>query len=259
MRQFAEQGSYHKHSVALRNPNQFYVALLQKLIPGLSKNAINLSLSDGHVVNVQEFMTLYIYKEIFADRCYDVQIDCAEPQILDVGANTGLFALRMKQLFPAATVTCYEPFLPNFERLQKTIKSNQLERVSAVPKAVGKKQGSAALYIHERNVGGHSFYPAQASSQKSVPVEVVDLDSVLDEFPHQVDLLKLDCEGAEFEILMSSSQLANKVRQIMIEPSPRLYDIKELLGRMEALGFKRRWRNGLYHFWRADGMTPGNA
>jgi FkbM family methyltransferase len=259
MRQFTEKGGYRKHCAALRNPNEFYVALLRKLIPGLSNEVIALPLKDGNIINVDQFMTLFIYKEIFADRCYDIHIDRAEPQILDIGANTGLFALRMKQLFPTARVTCYEPFPPNFEQLQRTIKLNQLDGVSPVPKAVGAKKGSAELYIHERNVGGHSFYPAQASSQKSVTVEVIDLDTVLDGFPDQVDLLKLDCEGAEFDILTSSTHLAGKVQQIVLEPSPRLYDIKDLLRRMEAVGFQRRWREGLYHFWRVDSATPGNA
>jgi FkbM family methyltransferase len=258
MREITERGGYRKHRSALKHPSHFYLALFRKLVPGLSHKEIPLHLSDGHVLNVHQFMTLFIYREIFVDRCYDVRIDRTDPVIVDIGANTGLFALRMKQLFPAAKVVCYEPFPPNFAQLQQTISSNNLAGVSAVPKAVGARKGSALLYIHERNVGGHSFYPAQASSRQSIAVEVMDLDSVLAECPAPVDLLKLDCEGAEFDILMNSSNLSRKVRQVIFEPSPKLYDIRKLLGCMNAMGFQHEWRNGLYRLWRPE-CVEGNA
>ena len=55
---------------------------------------------------VKEFMTLYIYKEIFVEGCYDLSLATdPAPFIIDVGANTGLFIIRMKQLYPNAKVS----------------------------------------------------------------------------------------------------------------------------------------------------------
>ena len=96
--QFAQLAEYRKHSAVLRSAPAFYLTALNKLVPGLSPEMKYLALTDGHVIPVQDFMTLYIYKEIFIDRCYDLNFDLAAPVILDVGANSGLFALRFKQL-----------------------------------------------------------------------------------------------------------------------------------------------------------------
>ena len=220
------------------------------MIPGLSPGTISLTLVDGHVIPVREFMTLYIYKEIFVDGCYDLPLDRSDPTILDIGANTGLFALRMKQLYPSGRITCYEPFRPNFERLKNTISVNRLDAVVPLQKAVGARTGSARLYIHRRNVGGHSFFATEAASSNDyVDVDVLGLDSVLGELHREVDLLKADCEGAEFEILMTmTTEQARKVRRVIIEPTPRLYDVKQLLGHMNSLGYRHERRDGLFLF-----------
>ena len=82
-------------------------------------------------------MTLYIYKEIFVDGCYDLTFDRAAPFVVDIGANSGLFALRLKQLYPSAKIACYEPFPPNFAQLENTIAVNSLDEVTPLQKAVG--------------------------------------------------------------------------------------------------------------------------
>jgi FkbM family methyltransferase len=228
---------------------QFYLTLLLKFIPGFSRKIVKLALKDGHVIAVREFMTLYVYKEIFIDRCYDVTVDRHDPMILDIGANTGLFALRMKQLFPSGKIFCYEPFPSNLDQLKSTILVNRLDEVVPIQKAVGARAGLARLYIHKRNLGGHSLYATEASSNNFIVVEVLEIGSVLDGISRDVDLLKADCEGAEFEILMAlTARHAQKVRRVVIEPTPKLYDIKQLIAHMNSLGYSQTYREGLYLF-----------
>jgi hypothetical protein len=106
--QFAQHAEYRKHSAVLKSALAFYYTTLKKLVPGLSPEMKYLALADGHVIPVRDFMTLYIYKEIFVDRCYDLALDQPAPVIVDIGANSGLFALRLKQLYPSAKISCYE-------------------------------------------------------------------------------------------------------------------------------------------------------
>jgi FkbM family methyltransferase len=246
LEQFSQPAEYRKHSAVLRSAPAFYFTALEKLIPGLSSEMKYLALTDGHIIPVRDFMTLYIYKEIFVDRCYDLTFDRSAPVILDIGANSGLFALRQKQLYPSARISCYEPFPPNFAQLQNTISVNKLDFVTPLQKAVGASPGRAKLFIHKRNMGGHSFYSTEALNTDHVDVEVIDLRSILDDLQQEVDLLKLDCEGAEFDILMSLAlSEARKIRQIIVETTSDLYDVDQLNAQMTSLGYHYQPRNGL--------------
>ena len=190
--------------------------------------------------------TLYIYKEIFVDCCYDMIFDGPAPLILDIGANSGLFALRLKQLYPSAKIACYEPYPPNFAQLENTIAVNCLDGVTPLQKAVGPKPGRAKLFIHRRNMGGHSFYAAEAHNTDHVDVEVIDVPSILGHLQQRVDLLKLDCEGAEFDILMNlAAPDARQIRRVIVETTSGLYDVDQLNAQMSSLGYQYQLRNGL--------------
>jgi FkbM family methyltransferase len=244
--QFARPAEYQKHSAVLRSAPAFYLTILEKLIPRLSSGVKFLALTDGHVIPVQDFMTLYIYKEIFVDCCYDLTLNQSAPLIIDIGANSGLFALRIKQLYPSAKILCYEPFPPNFAQLQNTISINKLESVTPLQKAVGARPGHAKLFIHKKNMGGHSFYVTETLNRDYVEVEVIDLPSILGELQQEVNLLKIDCEGAEFDILMNLTAAdARKIRHIVVETTSGLYDVDQLNAQMSSLGYDHKQRNGL--------------
>jgi hypothetical protein len=68
----------------------FYFTTLEKLIPGLSSEMKYLSLTNGHVIPVRDFMTLYIYKEIFVDRATACPLINPLPVIGDIGANSSV-------------------------------------------------------------------------------------------------------------------------------------------------------------------------
>jgi hypothetical protein len=95
-------------------------------------------------------------------------------------------------------------------------------------------------------MGGHSFYATEAFNTDYVDVEVIDLSSILDALEREVDLLKLDCEGAEFDILMGlSASDARQIRRIIIETTSGLYDLGQLNAQMTSLGYHHEPRNGL--------------
>jgi FkbM family methyltransferase len=249
LEQLNQPADYQRHSVVLRSAPAFYFTMLGKLIPKFSKEMKYLQLADGLVIPVRDFMTLYIYKEIFVDRCYDMAFDRSAPLILDIGANSGLFALRFKQLYPSAQIACYEPFPPNFLQLENTIAVNCLDGVTPLQKAVGAHPGRARLFVHKRNMGGHSFYSAEAHTTDHVDVEVVDIPSILGDLQQQVDLLKLDCEGAEFDILMNlAASDARRIRRIIVETTSSLYDVDQLNAQMSSRGYQHQPRNGLSLF-----------
>jgi FkbM family methyltransferase len=231
-------------------------ALLLKFFPGLYDRPITFTLKDGFYLRILEFMALHRYEEIFIHRCYDVELGgLSEPVIVDVGANTGMFLLRAKQLWPRSFVVCYEPYQTNYAELEMTIRKNHLNRVMLFMKGVGGTARVTQLHIHKTNSGGHSIY-AIPQSDCSVDIELDDLKSVLVQTPDgRCDLLKLDCEGAEYEILLSiDDKVSDCLPKIIFEtdPGPKLESVRSHL---EAQGYQVEFRKGLWYATRQSGSN----
>jgi FkbM family methyltransferase len=231
----------------LENPLTYYGSLLLKAVSGLYPRPIRLRLRGGsYVIPVESFMTAYIYKEVFADGDYDLPLSTKEPNILDIGANTGLFALRMKQLFPDSRLFCVEPEPSNYAQLERLVSENRLQSVQLIQVAIGAKTGVSTLYLHPHNIGGHSLIQ-QGSDWTPSDVKLLGLQDALKAFPNgHCDLIKLDCEGAEYQILLSiDADLAPRIGCIVFEGSGHLYDVDELHEHLKSLGYSLEYRHGL--------------
>lgn len=224
----------------LATPWRFYFAVVAKLIPGLWPWPITLQLKTGAKIRIDEFMTLCIVHELFVEEVYEIP-DLPEQDLklaVDIGANSGLFALWFKQRYPQARVLSFEPFPTNYERLRHTIEANGLTNVEAHQAAVGGHARQEKLHIHPKNVGGHSI--VDSVGEESINVDVRAVADVIASLDGQtVDYLKLDCEGAEREILeaMNAAQAA-QVARVVYEPSPELYEVSKLEDHLSGLGYR---------------------
>ncbi len=256
--QISDRASLPKYRRALHSPWKFWVAILFKLVPGLWPFDINLRLKQGGIVTVREFMTLFVLNEIFVEGCYDVPIStCPEPVIMDVGANTGLFILRMKQRYPHARVLAYEPLPSNYTRLERTVALNQLNHCETFMRGVGSATRTERLYIHPKNVGGHSILRSVAGDGHDyTEIDIVDIAEELDRLAGKsLSLLKLDCEGAEYEILKRiNGDMAGRIEKIVFESTPSIYDVNELVGHLTKLGYQVTTFRGL-HFAQYRGRS----
>ncbi len=193
-------------------------------------------------------MTLYIYKEIFVDKCYDYPaLPVKDPVIMDIGGNIGLFSLRMKQLYPDAEIFSFEPFQSNFEQLTSTVEVSKLKNVSAFPFGIGGTTRKERLYIHKNNVSGHSILQSETNSDVYTDIELVSIREIFKKLKiTKCHLLKMDCEGAEYEIIKNiDRELAASIEKIVFEATPSLYDLNELLGHLKNVGFNMVDRDGL--------------
>lgn len=232
--------NYRKHQKVLVSSWKYWFALIVKFLPGLYKAPIRLTLREGGTFSISDFMSLYIYTEIFVDKSYDYpNLGMGNPTILDIGANTGLFTLRMKELYPAATVYCYEPFLSNYKELSQNIRLSELKDVKIINKGVGGSSRSEKLFINKSNLGGHSLFAKEARSEEFVKIEILGFPDLLKNLPqNRINLVKMDCEGAEYEIIKSIDVLsASKIEIIIFESTESVYNLNELLEHLKSLGF----------------------
>ncbi len=143
--------------------------------------------------------------------------------VLDIGANIGAFSLFAAHR--GARVCAYEPTPGTYARLRENIRLNNLEeRVTALQRAVAGSAGRRELFLHPAISGANTIAPYRehldfVEPGKGVLVETVTLDDVFKANAiERCDFLKLDCEGAEFEILRAASQDALAcIRHIAME------------------------------------------
>lgn len=119
-------------------------------------------------------------------------------KIIDVGANVGFFSIASRLLFPESEIHAYEPnvVLKNY----LTHNFSQLD-IHLHAQAVGIKNGRIKLELM-----GESNQTRVIESI-SGSVEMVSLDSILRKIGGKIDLLKMDCEGSEWDILRNPESL----------------------------------------------------
>jgi FkbM family methyltransferase len=164
--------------------------------------------------------------------------------VVDIGANFGAFStLAARIVGPSGKVFSFEPSPLTYQRLIGNLALNGLSHVEAFPEAVGGEAGSAILHMNPKSALSSIFEAVDgrlSSTGSTHGVAVRTLGEFL-EFKgiERVDLLKIDCEGAEYGILDSlSPQTAARIRQISMEVHKLPgRSTQELSDRLDALGF----------------------
>jgi len=135
--------------------------------------------------------------------------------VIDIGAHIGLFSLFASQFCKKGKIFSFEPINENFELLKENIKINEISNIYLFNNAVSDTSSTITLYQSEDDSGHSKFI----KTSKSVKVISKSLKEFLDENKiEQCDLLKLDCEGSEYEIMKSLPlKYFEKFKKIIIE------------------------------------------
>jgi FkbM family methyltransferase len=176
-------------------------------------------------------------------------------RVLDAGANIGSTALFLAKVEPTATIYCFEPDPLNFSLLNLNIALNQVPRVYTFHYALGQEEGFIQLYRNRVNHGDHrSSQPLQTDFDAlrfqplPVPVRMVNPTDFLrrmggDHASFQLDLVKIDTQGADFAILEACLPLLHPDSTAVVEYSPyHLYrnatgkaDVERIAGRFASM------------------------
>ncbi len=164
--------------------------------------------------------------------------------VVDIGANLGYYAvIAAKRVGPKGKVVAFEPEPVNFELLQKNIRLNNFQNITAVQAAVADKISTMKLYVDKTNSLCHRMY-AVGSGDMQVDVQVTTLDDYLHAHPMRVDVIKMDIEGFEPFALrgMRKTLESNNEIKVLCEFCPDMIQKaggspKQFLDDLGSLGF----------------------
>lgn len=126
--------------------------------------------------------------------------------ILDIGANTGLYAVCAKTFNPSATVHCFEPIEGVVKFLRQNTRLNNLD-VVVHQLGLSDYNGQADIYLPVESEFAYSVTVnqdtvADSKQSRKVLIDVRRLDTLIAEGIVPVpDLIKIDVERHEFEVL----------------------------------------------------------
>ena len=130
--------------------------------------------------------------------------------VLDIGAHVGIVSVFLAKRAPQARIIAFEPVPDNFARLERNLLANNITNVTAVNKAVTANGKPLVLSgDSSQNSGGFSAFTGQ---EGGVKVESTTLKAVFKDYAiDRVRLLKIDAEGSEHPVLLSSGTLLERV------------------------------------------------
>jgi FkbM family methyltransferase len=183
----------------------------------------------------------WIFNEVYVENTYEIDKFDKYDIVIDIGAHAGYFT-KLCMDRGCKNVIAYEAEPDNYTTLISNL--NQYKYFTSYNLAVWKDSDKKLKFNtlpRKANTGLNSFYKTvYAAEDYFVPIEVetISLDDILFKF-NKVKLLKIDVEGAEFEILLNS-KLLYKVEKIVGEYHNDMtdYNVEILFKHLEATGFK---------------------
>lgn len=209
----------------------------------------------------------YIFFEILVERLHlaSGQSLATGARVVDIGANIGCFSILAGHLVgPTGRVIAVEPERSNYESLLRNINRNSVSNVTPRRLAVGATRGSAFLRLGLKASFSSILTRVDERYLKSEVQEVPmgTLEQIFDEANiDRCDLLKVDCEGGEYDIFLNlPPRVAKRIDQISLEThhvDGRHPD--EIVSTLRRLDFRVRTDSGLVYAWRPQAAPARSA
>ncbi len=142
--------------------------------------------------------------------------------IVDVGANRGQWSVRANQFLSPSTLYCFEPFPDTYSILKDRLSG--LNEVIAYNIALSDETGSKDFYVTVSDLCSSLMQPLEEMKgyygevieyKEVTKVNVVRLDDI--ELPEEIDLVKIDVQGAEIGVINGALETLRKTKIVIIE------------------------------------------
>jgi FkbM family methyltransferase len=184
--------------------------------------------------------------EIFITKIYDKFFKVKEGDVVvDIGGNLGLFSYY-SLCKGAKQVYCFEPSPQCYDCI---IKNFNLFNLIVEEAAVGAKDGKLIFNINPESSINSSMFASDENSQ-TITCKSINLNNYIKTNNiEKIDYLKIDCEGAEYEIIESLDKqyLTNNIDKICLEYHlNKNGEINTILNKLKKCGFTINFEYGDY-------------
>ena len=174
------------------------------------------------------------FKEIFVDEGYNFKSDTDHPVIIDCGSNIGMSCLYYKEIYPKAKIYAFEADAGLASIAKENLYNNNIYDVEV---------NNCAVWVNNEGVefsgdgaDGGSLY----GNGEKCNVPSVRLKDILCKYS-KIDFLKIDIEGAEYDVLQDCGESLGNVQNMFIEYHS-FTDAEQLLGELLLILKKNDFR-----------------
>lgn len=177
--------------------------------------------------------------------------------VFDIGANNGYFTVYAARKVPRGKVYAFEPVPALADLVGRNAETNHLKNIVVEKAAMFSKNGDAEFHVSREHNGCHSLY------ERGQEGEIIHVGRVtLDEYCAKqhistINFLKMDCEGAEYEIILNlSPETLSKIEKIAMEVHDDVTEHKhdEIINFLRKHNFKVAFNGFLYAINAASGF-----
>ena len=163
--------------------------------------------------------------------------------IFDIGSHIGSFSICASRNAKNGFIYAFEPSPENFEQLRKNIVLNKSQNIMPINKAVFSRKKKIRFYINKTNYASNSIF---TKTNTSIEVPCINLSDIFRKYNiSRCNFLKMDCEGAEYDIILNTPKnVLKKIDTMVIEyHTPSYFNIEEaynpriLINHLEETGF----------------------
>ena len=170
-----------------------------------------------------------VFKEIFMEDVYNIESVIKnmpqQPVIIDIGANAGFFDIIFLSKINTAKIYAYEPISRNIQQIKKLLLTNPAIQNNIIiheAAVTGTARETIDLYIEsasESSVIASVFSDFNKDNSQKISVKCITLSDIfLQNNLAHVDIMKIDCEGSEYDILYNTDPaLIRRAKLLLLE------------------------------------------
>jgi FkbM family methyltransferase len=159
-----------------------------------------------------------LFQELLSNENYWFESYKENPVIFDCGTHFGLSLYYFKMLYPNSKIFAFEPNPELYEIAKQNVLDNNWHDIKLMPYAIGPEVGLTKFYIPQKGTAMAGSLLRHVNNLdlevNFINIQSIRLSEMID---GKIDFLKLDVEGAEYEVVKDIEEFLPSIQNIFCE------------------------------------------